>query len=267
MPEFLLYLLCTLWLKTPRSQSLVLPQNKPNLSIPKIMLCSSLLTFTLTAWAGDCQTMSGHCSALPGWGERGGQRDTGRRARGHAHREGGLGHLAAVVRDAPAEAARDATAVVLLLAAHHRLHGVAAHPDGSLRPEGTAGHHHPAGHRPQTPSLPSPRSPPSTSESNLPGPPPREPAHTNNPTGNNPTPTTIRQVMAAAIAPHSRRMGRPSGSPTATKSDFSPTAPLTLRVRAKDCSYRTRSGRHEPRSPAFCLADLRKPLSRNGDHS
>lgn len=60
-----------------------------------------------------------------------------RGTRGHAHREGGLGHLAAVVCDAPAEAAWDASAVVLLLAAHHRLHGVAAHPDGSLQPEGT----------------------------------------------------------------------------------------------------------------------------------
>lgn len=57
--------------------------------------------------------------------------------RGRAHREGGLGHLAAVVRDAPTQAARDATAVVLLLAAHHRLHGVAAHSDGSLWPRGT----------------------------------------------------------------------------------------------------------------------------------
>lgn len=56
---------------------------------------------------------------------------------GHAHREGGLGHLTTVVSDAPAEAAWDASAMVLLLAAHHRLHGVAAHTDGSLQPEGT----------------------------------------------------------------------------------------------------------------------------------
>lgn len=34
--------------------------------------------------------------------------------------------------DAPAEAAGDAPAMLLLLAAHHGLHGVAAHADGPL---------------------------------------------------------------------------------------------------------------------------------------
>lgn len=48
------------------------------------------------------------------------------------HREGSLGDLHAVVRDAPTEAARDASAVLLLLAAHHGLHGVATHTDGPL---------------------------------------------------------------------------------------------------------------------------------------
>ena len=48
------------------------------------------------------------------------------------HREGGLGDLRAVVGDAPAEAARETPAVRLLLAAHHGLHGVAAHTDGPL---------------------------------------------------------------------------------------------------------------------------------------
>lgn len=77
------------------------------------------------------------CRAVEGWEEEGtvGWRDRGTEDRGtcgHTHREGGLGHLAAVVRDAPAEAAGDAAAVVLLLAAHHGLHGVAAHADGSL---------------------------------------------------------------------------------------------------------------------------------------
>ena len=37
--------------------------------------------------------------------------------------------------DAPAEAAGDAPTMLLLLAAHHGLHGVAAHTDGPLRGE------------------------------------------------------------------------------------------------------------------------------------
>jgi len=86
--------------------------------------------------------------------------------RGHAHREGGLGHLSAVVRDAPAEAARDAAAVVLLLAAHHRLHGVAAHPDGSLQPEGTGHSTSPPPHGANDPQPPpQPQVPPSAHQS------------------------------------------------------------------------------------------------------
>lgn len=48
------------------------------------------------------------------------------------HRECGLGDFRAVVGDAPAEAAGEAPAVRLLLAAHHGFHGVAAHANGPL---------------------------------------------------------------------------------------------------------------------------------------
>lgn len=56
-----------------------------------------------------------------------------------SHREGSLGDLHAVVGDAPAEAAGNAPAVLLLLAAHHGLHGVAAHADGPLWGEQATG--------------------------------------------------------------------------------------------------------------------------------
>lgn len=103
------------------------------------MLCPHPLALLFSARSGDCHATPAGCSALLGRGRRDGQTDGQQDVgpRGRAHREGGLGHLAAVVRDAPTQAARDATAVVLLLAAHHRLHGVAAHPDGSLWPRGT----------------------------------------------------------------------------------------------------------------------------------
>lgn len=48
------------------------------------------------------------------------------------HRKGGLGDLRAVVRDASAEAAGEATTVRLLLAAYHGLHGVTAYANGPL---------------------------------------------------------------------------------------------------------------------------------------
>lgn len=56
-----------------------------------------------------------------------------------SHREGSLGDLHAVMGDAPAEAAGDAPAMLLLLAAHHGLHGVAAHTDGPLWGEQVTG--------------------------------------------------------------------------------------------------------------------------------
>lgn len=48
------------------------------------------------------------------------------------HRKGGLGDLRAVVGDASTEAAREATTMRLLLAAHHGLHGVTAYANGPL---------------------------------------------------------------------------------------------------------------------------------------
>lgn len=55
----------------------------------------------------------------------------------NTHREGGFGDLHAVVDNTPAEAARNAPTMQLLLAPHHGLHGVAAHSDGSLQRVGS----------------------------------------------------------------------------------------------------------------------------------
>ena len=126
------------------------------------------------------------------------------------------------------------------------------------RGRGTAGHHRPAGTDPKPPPQPQ-----------------VSPGHiAEHPARSSPesrrTPTTIRQVTAAAIAPRGLRMSRPSGSPTATtRSDSPPIASVTLGARAEDCSYGTGSTRHELGAlpPARCLANLPKPLSRNRDHS
>lgn len=148
------------------------------------------------------------------------RRTAGRRARGHAHREGGLGHLAAVVRDAPAEAARDAAAVVLLLAAHHRLHGVAAHPDGSLRPEGTGDGRSspPCGAPTPNPLPPQPQVSPKHIREQPAWSSPREPAHTNdNPTGNGSRHCTARPEDEPPLGePHSHKIRFSPHCPPAT---------------------------------------------------
>ena len=95
-----------------------------------------------------------HPARMGGSGLTNRQQDRG--PRGCAHREGGLGHLAAVVCDAPTQTARDAAAMLLPLAAHHRLHGVAAHADGSLWPQGTGDSSHEC---PWTAATQSPRAP------------------------------------------------------------------------------------------------------------
>lgn len=139
---------------------MLLPRNKPSLNLVLIKSHSAQLSSSplrsppAQGSARPCQRSAVPCVWVgrDGWTE------------GHAHREGGLGHLTAVVSNAPAEAAGDASDMVLLLAAHHRLHGVAAHTDGSLRPEGRgdSGSSPPCGadeppHQPPGPAWSSPR--------------------------------------------------------------------------------------------------------------
>lgn len=196
-------------------------------------------------------------SVPPGCGGVGRGRNSGtegqwdRGSCGHTHREGGLGHLAAVVCNAPTEAAWDAAAVVLLLAAHHRLHGVAAHPDGSLwqRGQGTAGQHHPAGCCPQN-SSPASGLPQAHGRATclcL----PQEQAHPNNSTTGDISPGRCSWTWAALGEPHSHHRIR-----------FSPHCSVISRTAATGPGDTDTSAK-----PCLLPGQPHRPLGRTGDHS